>query len=154
MNHNVEANKKRFLEKLKDALGIVSAACQATGISRQTYYNWCKSDPEFRDAAEDTIEERIDVAEAALVKSIKEGVPASIIFFLKTKAKKRGYIERMEYTGADGNPMRTAISLDTLKEELPMDSLNEIAQRVAAGQSKQFKGKVAGKVKKRTLHEE
>ena len=154
MNHKTDHNKKRFLDKLKEALGIVSAACQATGISRQTYYNWCKTDAEFREASDDTIEERIDVAEAALVKSIKQGVPASIIFFLKTKAKKRGYIERMEYSGPDGNPMRAAISIDMLKEELPVDALEEIARCVASGQSNQFRGKVAKKVKKRTLNEE
>ena len=129
-----DRSKKRFLEKLRDALGILAAACEATGISRQTYYNWSNRDPDFRKAAEDMIEERIDMAEAALVKSIRAGVPASIIFFLKTKAKHRGYVERVEHVGTPDAPLhiRHGVDMQWLNEELPLAKLNGILGKLHA----------------------
>jgi hypothetical protein len=38
----------------------------------------------------------IDFAESQLHKQIKEGNSTATIFFLKTKGKKRGYVERQE----------------------------------------------------------
>ncbi len=38
----------------------------------------------------------MDFAESQLYKQIKEGSTAATIFYLKTKGKKRGYIERQE----------------------------------------------------------
>ena len=37
-----------------------------------------------------------------LLTEMKSGNIASIIFYLKTKGKKRGYVERQEITGKDG----------------------------------------------------
>jgi len=39
----------------------------------------------------------LDFAESQLHKQIKEGNSTSTIFYLKTKGKKRGYIERQEH---------------------------------------------------------
>lgn len=39
----------------------------------------------------------LDFAESELFKQIKEGNITGVIFFLKTKGKKRGYIERSEF---------------------------------------------------------
>ena len=87
--------------------GIITSACKSVDISRQTYYNWLKDDPEFNLAAEEIQESAIDFVESKLMQKIdgvyvsgKEGevydLPPSdtaIIFFLKTKGKKRGYQE-------------------------------------------------------------
>jgi hypothetical protein len=134
-------NKEIFLSKLRDALGIVKAACDATGIHRTTYYWWMTHDPVFKKAADDLIEERIDVAEAALVKSIKEGQPAAIIFFLKTKAKHRGYVERMEHVGTAEAPIvvHHGVDMQWLNEELPKEKLAGILGKLhsANGRSEQ-----------------
>jgi hypothetical protein len=47
----------------------------------------------------------LDFAESSLHKQIQSGVPASTIFYLKTRGKGRGYIERQEITGRDGEPL-------------------------------------------------
>ena len=46
-----------------------------------------------------------------LHKQIKDGSTAATIFLLKTKGKKRGYVERQEITGADGYPTEIEVNI-------------------------------------------
>jgi transposase len=55
-------------------------------------------------------EKATDRAEIKLMEAIEAGEIAAIIFRLKTKAKKRGYVERQEITGADNQPIITISS--------------------------------------------
>ena len=55
-----------------------------------------KTDPYFRERIEELDEEVLDMAESMLKKNIHEQKEASIFFFLKTKGKKRGYIETID----------------------------------------------------------
>jgi hypothetical protein len=48
-------------------------------------------------------ERATDRAEIKLMQAIEDGEIAAIIFRLKTKGKKRGYVERQEVTGANGD---------------------------------------------------
>ena len=68
----------------------------AAGISRQTYYNWMRDDLEFKQSVEDVIEESIDFVESSLMERIKEGDTTATIFYLKTKGKSRGYVEKTQ----------------------------------------------------------
>lgn len=92
----MEQNKELFIIAYRESLGVIKHACDKANICRQTYYNWLEADEEFRQAVEDVNEESVDFAENALKKKIREGDTTSIIFYLKTKGKKRGYIERTE----------------------------------------------------------
>ena len=74
----------------------VSATCTALGISRQTFYTRKNTDAELRERLEEAEEAIIDFAESKLVESIGDGDLTAIIFFLKTKGKKRGYVEKVE----------------------------------------------------------
>lgn len=85
--------KRAMLKALEANLGNITGACEAVGINRWTYYEWLKNDPQFKQECE-TIPERIkDFVESSLLLQIKDKIPSSTIFFLKTKAKDRGYIE-------------------------------------------------------------
>ena len=86
--------KTQFLKFLKEGMGIVSYACEKCNISRQTFYNWKDNDDEFAQQADDIQEITVDMAESKLLSSINEGNVAAIIFYLKTKGKKRGYVEQ------------------------------------------------------------
>jgi hypothetical protein len=108
--------KKAVIEALEKCNGIVSAACRSVDMARSTFYQWLIDDPEFKKAVDEIQEVAIDYVESKLFEKIKgvqvsrredeEGEPivyeippsdTAIIFYLKTKAKKRGYVERQEH---------------------------------------------------------
>ena len=98
--------KKGFLQAYKKSFGNVAQSCKAVGISRQTYYNWKEKDKSFSQDIIDLEPENdfLDFLESKLVEKINNGDTSSIIFALKTKAKKRGYIERQEISMAEDLP--------------------------------------------------
>lgn len=85
-----------MLEALEKSLGIVTTATKAAGISRETHYRWMKEDPEYKEKVDSIGDIALDFAESQLHKQIREGNSTATIFFLKTKGKNRGYIERQE----------------------------------------------------------
>jgi transposase-like protein len=95
---NIDFKKRAFQEAYKKAFGNVTQSCNAIGIDRSTYYDWIKKDEKFKKQIEELEpEERfMDFLESKLVERINKGDTTSIIFALKTKAKKRGYVERQE----------------------------------------------------------
>jgi len=96
---------KEFLEAYDRSLGNVSTACRTVGISRATFYNWKNSDRKFSEAIGELDEYNLDFAETMLMKHIRDGDITTLIFFLKTKGRERGYVERVEATGANGTPL-------------------------------------------------
>ena len=116
----MDNNKKEILASLETHKGIVTSACASIGLARSTYYSWLESDAEFKEAVNEIQEVAIDFVESKLMEKINGvtmldkvtdgeevtySLPPSdtaIIFYLKTKGKKRGYIERQEF-GVDVN---------------------------------------------------
>ena len=88
--------KKELVEALIKHLGIVSSACEALGISRTTYYKYYNEDSEFRNEVDTIGEHTLDFVESKLFDLINNGNVAATIFYMKTKGKRRGYIERQE----------------------------------------------------------
>ena len=106
-------DRVRFLEILTKQAGNVAGACRAMSINRRTYYNWLDKYDEFRLTAEEITESLIDDAESELQKLIKGGNVAAIIFYLKTRAKSRGYVERQETDiTSKGDKIKININLD------------------------------------------
>lgn len=97
--------KKKFLEYIVQCHGIVSDAAKMTGVAPDRPYIWMAEDPDFKKKVQEAKEISIDFVESSLFRQIQAGVPASTIFFLKTRAKHRGYVERSEVTGADGGAL-------------------------------------------------
>lgn len=91
-----DTRKRAMIEALESSLGVVSTASEAVGISRQTHYDWMKTDETYRKSVEDLENIALDFAESQLHQLIKSGNVVATIFYLKTKGKRRGYIERVE----------------------------------------------------------
>ena len=105
MNQQNPTLKKAMLEALEKSLGIVSTAAKMVGIDRSTHYAWLKADEEYKSAVNSIQDSVLDFAESHLYKLVKDGNPAATIFFLKTKGKKRGYIERQEIEVTEKKPL-------------------------------------------------
>tara|TARA_R110002072_G_scaffold154256_2_gene304095 strand:- start:155 stop:502 length:348 start_codon:yes stop_codon:yes gene_type:complete len=105
LNNPNTPKKEQMLEALEKSLGIVSTACKMVDVGRTTHYEWMKSDEEYKSAVNSIQDSVLDFAESHLYKLVKEGNPAATIFFLKTKGKKRGYIERQEIEVTEKKPL-------------------------------------------------
>ena len=116
--NRVEQNKKRLLEAMEKSLGIVTQACKIAGVGRTTYYEYYNSDPVFKAAIDDIDNVVLDFVESKLHKQIDSGNPTSTIFYLKTKGRKRGYIETKDFTNNGGSfrdPFQDLTTEDLIK---------------------------------------
>lgn len=87
---------KQYAQAIQEANGLITAAARRLGCSRQAIYDAAKRHKNVKDALEDARERTTDLAEAKLYQQINEGNMTAIIFYLKTQAKHRGYVERQE----------------------------------------------------------
>lgn len=116
--NKTEHNKKRVLEALEKALGVVTTACKLAEVGRTQYYTWLKQDEDFKREVDEIASVALDFAESQLFSQIKGGNTAATIFYLKTKGKARGFVERQELDHtSDGEPISISIDLgnDTSK---------------------------------------
>jgi hypothetical protein len=91
-----DIRKKLMLEALEKSLGVVTSACKMSGIPRGLFYEWYNDDEEFAKEVDEVKEIVLDFAESQLHKQVSDGNTTATIFYLKTKGKSRGYVERQE----------------------------------------------------------
>jgi len=112
-NNNIskkrEATCQRIIVALKETKGLLTLAARKAGVSYPTVNRYANDFPSVREAVLEAKESMVDFAEGKLFEKISKGDTASIIFYLKTQGKKRGYIERQEFTGAGGEAIKTEI---------------------------------------------
>lgn len=112
--------KKKVLKSLQKHYGIVSHACKESHIERHTFYKWKKEDPQFNARVNEIDECALDEIESIAHKMIIEDRNASVtIFYLKTKGRKRGYIEKqeVEHVLGDMTALRDAMNSAAKSEE-------------------------------------
>jgi hypothetical protein len=100
-----DIQKKAMIDALEKSIGIVTNACKLVGIARETHYRWMREDSAYKDLVESVGDMVLDFVESKLHTLIDGGDVASTIFYLKTKGKKRGFVERTELTGHEGQPI-------------------------------------------------
>ena len=115
--NKTQHNKKALIDALEKSLGVVTSACKSVGLNRSTYYDYYNSDPEFKKSVDELSNIALDFAESNLHKQIKDGNTSATIFYLKTKGKKRGYVERQEITGVEGTKLFEVEILKNDKED-------------------------------------
>ena len=101
--------------------GRVYKAAAKLGCDAKTIYNRMVLVPELAVVAEQADGELVDTAEDALLASVKLREAWAVCFALKTKGKRRGYVERQEHevTGAGGGALK--IDVETWRRDLGLD---------------------------------
>ena len=110
--------QKQAIEAVKGSRGFITAIARRLNISRTQVYNLQAKWPKLAQAITDEREALKDFAESKLFSQIDEGNTTAIIFYLKTQAKDRGYIERQELTGADGNSITIKVKYADLDDNV------------------------------------
>tara|TARA_R110002073_G_scaffold366_1_gene3352 strand:+ start:1909 stop:2328 length:420 start_codon:yes stop_codon:yes gene_type:complete len=96
MTTKTDILKKNLLAALEKSLGIVTTACKIVDCNRSTFYKYYNIDQDFKNAVDELENLTLDFVESKLHKQIKDDNTTATIFYLKTKGKKRGYVERRE----------------------------------------------------------
>lgn len=121
----MKVTNDQLIDAIKKNAGIVSGILQTLKkeynieVTRNAIYDRRYKDPAIEAAFIEAEEMTADVAENRLLDAIRSGNMKAVMFYLKTKGKKRGYVERQEMTGADGKAITITDPLAGFsKEEL------------------------------------
>ena len=93
--------KEKVLKLLEKNYGIVTPNCKEAGISRDCFYRWKQEDPDFKRRVDEIDDITLDFVEKKLLDKIASGHDKAIMFYMRYKARKRGYIDssRTELSG-------------------------------------------------------
>lgn len=144
MNNSKRPINSKVAEIYSNQQGNKSETATALNVTRQTLHNWIKDDSKLADLLDDVDEANVDFTESQKRKLIKGFTvkeekalwnptskkwdvvtvkkyyppnPIVVIFDLKTKGKKRGYIERTEFAvPEDVKPFTGIAMLDPRKK--------------------------------------
>ena len=119
MKHKLKGKKKLMIENLISTLGNITRSAEKTGIDRTTHYDWLERDEAYKEAFEGIEDYQVDFYESALNQLVKDKNTSAIIFALKCKGKKRGWVEKQEIglSGGLDNSVKVK-DLSSLWEEL------------------------------------
>jgi hypothetical protein len=111
MQQKQHIKKEKFIEALEQSMGIISHAAKKIGVDRTTPYRWMREDEEYKSRVEEVLNVPLDFVESKLFEAINHNNITAIIFYLKTKGKHRGYVERHELTGIDDKDIKVEIEV-------------------------------------------
>tara|TARA_R110002020_G_scaffold100467_1_gene237480 strand:- start:2531 stop:2884 length:354 start_codon:yes stop_codon:yes gene_type:complete len=93
---NVTYKKRQMITAMEQNLCIVTKAAFEVGITRKTHYDWMRKDKKYKEAVDELQNATLDHVESKLHELIDDLNVPSVLFYMKTKGKQRGYIERSE----------------------------------------------------------
>ena len=102
---NSEIKKQEMLIALEKSLGIVTPACKAVGIARQTHYRWLSEDELYLKLVKDVQMTKRDFTESAVYQLVQKGNVQATLYANRIN-KDRGYSDSIEHTGSEGEPIK------------------------------------------------
>lgn len=100
-----------FLKAIPGSAGIITTIAKRVGCNWHTAAKYIEEYPTIAQAYKDECESVLDMAEAKLYKAVEKGDLQAVKYILSTKGKRRGYVERVEQTGADGKAQEYTIRI-------------------------------------------
>lgn len=99
------STRENFLKHLSDGMGVVSYACEKTGISRKTFYRWQEKYNNFDTQVKEIQSEQVSLVEDKLLQAIERDNLGAIMFYLRNKHP--DYNPRLEVKGeVEVNPYK------------------------------------------------
>jgi len=83
-----------YKKALKAANGLFSVAAKTLGVTPQAVAKRIKTNKPLKEYVEALLERELDFVESKLMTQINNDNLTAIIFYLKCKGKKRGYVEK------------------------------------------------------------
>jgi len=132
------SRKKKWAEHYRKSFNRAEA-CKATGVNRSTLWRWMKEDQAFSETVWEIEESILDVAESKLLELVRAGNLQAIKFLLRSKARDRGYGDRLEIAQTVKNETIDVKRLELLLsdssirnalEKLAVDSLEDIKEEL------------------------
>jgi len=105
-------SKQKVIQALKETKGAVYLAAARLKVSHTAIYDYVNKYDDVREVKEFYTEELNDIAELKLRQAVQKGEPWSIKYQLSTQGKQRGYVERQEVTGKDGQEVTIKVVYD------------------------------------------
>ena len=105
MTKKLTDKQSKFIELLPTLNMNVSECCKQLNIGRSTYYEWLDKSDTFKQKRDDAQESLYDLVEDKIYEQIKGGNTTMLIFFAKTKMKRRGYVETQQIENISDEPM-------------------------------------------------
>lgn len=98
-------------DAIRKAAGNVTAAARGLGVGRTALHGRIAKSPHLQQVLQEEREALVDMAESALRAEVLDRNMTAIIWTLKAspEAKRRGWSERQEVTGADGAALTIAV---------------------------------------------
>ena len=120
--HDVET----MAEALRGSGGLINEAARQLKVSNHTLRKWIYRTPELQRIYDEIREQTVCIAESALLEILNDpnhrDRAKAAMFFLKTLGGKKGYVERVQLSGAPADdktatPVQIQIYLPQLEED-------------------------------------
>lgn len=102
----------QIVHALNETRGMIYLAAERLGCEADTIYNYAKRYASVREAITRHRQRTTDIAELKLYQAINDGESWAIQYYLRTQGRDRGYVERHEFTGKDGEALRIHLTWD------------------------------------------
>ena len=118
--------KERFLQAFRRS-GVITHACEQSGVARPTVYRWLEKDEKFSIAFGIAVQESTEYLEQVAIKRAEEGSDQLLMFLLRAKNPER-YRDRADIRVTDAREEANRIAAEN---GLDAEALLAEAERLA-----------------------
>ena len=113
--HNGRYTAAQFITAIPGTGGIITSIAKKIGCEWHTAKRYITKYPTIAQAYNDEANAVLDMAEVEMIKAMKDGELSALKFYLKTKGKHRGYVERQEHRIVNEDELDRAIEREMAK---------------------------------------